>query len=143
MRKITVKNSGIIKLQSFDDFPNGKLFIGQVGEHIPFDIKRFYIITNLFNDKQIRGKHAHKTLEQYIFCLRGNCILGLDDGVKKQDILLNNSMYGIRIGPSLWHIMKKFSKDCMLLVVASNLYDENDYIRNYDKFIEHIDKTKK
>lgn len=142
MKKITVKNSSIIKLKSFNDFPDGHLLVGEILRDIPIKIKRFYIINDLFNKKAIRGKHAHKKLQQYIFCLNGSFVLNLDDGAKKQKIIMNNPEYGIKLGPMLWHTMKEFSKDCVLLVLADNYYDEKDYIRNYEDFIKIIKNRK-
>ncbi|MFN6946984.1 MAG: sugar 3,4-ketoisomerase [Cytophagaceae bacterium] len=138
IKKLKVKNSGIIKLQFVDDFPDGTLVIGEAMKSVPFDIKRVYYITNLSNPKAIRGKHAHKKLEQYIFCVSGSFRLHLDDGVTKQNITLDSPYYGIRLGPKLWHTMTKFSRDCVILVLASDYYDENDYIRNYEEFLEYI-----
>lgn len=137
---IKVKNSGIIKLQYHDDFPDGILVIGEAEKNVPFDIKRVYYISNLSNPKAVRGKHAHKELEQYIFCVSGSFRLHLDDGDKKQNITMDNPYFGIRLGPKLWHVMKKFSRDCVILVLASDYYDANDYIRDYNQFMEYIKK---
>jgi dTDP-4-dehydrorhamnose 3,5-epimerase-like enzyme len=92
----------------------------------------------LSNSKAVRGFHAHKKLEQYIFCLSGSFRLLLDDGDIKQSILVDSPYYGIRLGAGLWHSMKKFSRDCVILVLASDYYDEADYIRNYDEFINYV-----
>ena len=137
-KKIKVKNSGIIKLQFVDDFPDGALVIGEAGKSVPFDIKRIYYITNLSNPKAIRGKHAHKKLEQYIFCVSGSFRLHLDDGKTKQNLTLDSPYYGVRLGSHLWHTMTKTSRDCVILVLASDYYDENDYIRDYKQFLEYV-----
>ncbi|KAA3593576.1 MAG: WxcM-like domain-containing protein [Candidatus Scalindua sp. AMX11] len=137
MKRIKVKNSGIIKLQFVDDFPDGILVIGEAKRNIPFEPKRLYYITNLSNPKATRGKHAHKQLEQYIFCVSGTFRLHLDDGTTKQNIILDSPYYGIRLGPMLWHTMSKFSRDCVILVVASDYFDEEDYIRDYKQFLEY------
>lgn len=137
-KKIKVKNSGIIKLQFYNDFPDGNLVIGEAKKNVPFEIKRIYFINNLFNAKAIRGKHAHKKLEQIIFCINGHFILTLDDGKNKQKILMNNNYYGIRLGPKLWHTMTKFSSDCVILVLASDYFKQSDYIRDYEEFIKLI-----
>jgi len=137
---IKVKNSGVINLQFYDDFPDGNLVIGEALKSIPFIIKRFYYINNLFNKKAIRGYHAHKKLDQIIFCINGSFVLNLDDGVSKQKILLNNPYYGIRLGSLLWHTMEKFSSDCVILVLANDYYKESDYLRNYDEFIKYLNK---
>jgi len=143
MKKIKVKNSGILEIQSFDDFPDGYLAIGEVQKNIPFEIKRFYFINNLFNEKATRGKHAHRKLEQCIFCINGRFTLELDDGKNKQKILMNNPRLGVKLGSMLWHNMKKFSKDCLIFVVASMHYDEKDYIRSYEEFKRLASTVKK
>lgn len=142
INRIKVKNSGIIKLELHHDFPDGDLIIGEVKKNIPFVIKRVYFINNLFNKKAIRGHHAHKQLEQVIFCINGSFVLGLDDGKNKQKILLNNPANGVILGRLLWHTMEKFSTDCVILVLASDYYDEHDYLRNYDEFIQCINNIK-
>lgn len=136
--KIKVKNSGVVKPQFFDDFPDGNLVIGESLKAIPFEIKRLYYINNLFNKKAVRGKHAHKKLEQIIFCINGTFRLCLDDGKTKQNITMDNPYWGVRLGPMLWHTMDKFSKDCVILVVASDYYKESDYIRSYEEFTKNV-----
>jgi len=138
IKKIKVKNSGIIKLQHFDDYPDGALIIGESNKNVPFNIKRVYYINNLHNPKAIRGKHAHKKLKQIIFCINGSFVLGLDDGEIKQRIVMNNPSIGIILGGLLWHTMTNFSKDCAILVLADNYYKENDYIRDYSEFLKYI-----
>jgi hypothetical protein len=140
VRKIKVKNSGLIKLQVFDDFPDGNLVIGEANKNVPFSIKRVYYINNLYNRKAERGKHAHKLLEQIIFCINGHFTLSLDDGEKKQSILMNNPIYGVRLGPKLWHTMTRFSSDCVILVLANDYFNESDYIRNYKEFLNYVKK---
>ncbi|MEN6492307.1 MAG: FdtA/QdtA family cupin domain-containing protein [Rectinema sp.] len=140
VRKIKVKNSGLIKLQVFDDFPDGNLIIGEANKSVPFSIKRVYYINNLYNRKAERGKHAHKTSEQIIFCINGHFTLTLDDGEKEQSISMNNPIYGVRLGPKLWHTMTRFSSDCVILVLANDYFNENDYIRNYQDFLNYVKK---
>ncbi len=137
MKKITVKNSGIVKLQFFTDPPDGDLYIAEARKSVPFNIKRVYYINNLSNSKAVRGRHAHKKLEQYIFCINGKFDLELDDGKNKQKIVLSGASYGIRLGPKLWHKMTNFSKDCVILVLADDYYKESDYIRNYEEFLKY------
>lgn len=139
-KKIKVKNSGIINLQFYNDFPDGNLVIGEAKKNIPFNIKRVYFINDLFNKKSTRGKHAHKKLQQVIFCINGHFSLNLDDGKNIQKILMNEAHKGVLLGPRLWHTMTKFSKDCVILVFASDYYKESDYIRNYDDFIKYVNK---
>lgn len=136
--EIKVKYSGLVELQFFNDFPDGNLVIGESNKNIPFDIKRIYYINSLYNKAAVRGKHAHKELEQIIFCVNGNFTLMLDDWNHKQKILMNNPASWIRLWPKLWHEMMEFSPDCVILVLANDYYNEKDYIRNYDDFLEYI-----
>lgn len=137
---LKVTKSRIIKLQNFNDFPNGNLVIAESNKNIPFSIKRIYYINDLFNKNNVRGKHAHKKLEQIIFCINGSFTLGLDDGKTKQKILLNDPNYGIYLGSKLWHTMEKFSSNCVILVLANDYYKKNDYLRDYNKFIQYLKK---
>lgn len=132
---ITVNNSGYIDLKLIRDDRDGNLVILEALRDVPFEIKRLYYITNLENSVSIRGNHAHKELEQVIFCLQGSFTLGLDDGKNRQKILVNRVNSGVRLGRMLWHTMEDFSSGCVLLVVASDYYDEKDYIRDYDEFL--------
>jgi len=133
---INVKNSGIVQLSYFDDGPDGLLVIAEENKNIPFAIKRVYYISNFKNKIQaVRGKHAHRTLTQVIFCVQGSFNLELDDGVNSQLIHLDNPRKGVILGKMLWHTMKNFSEDCVILVLASDYYNESDYIRDYDEFL--------
>lgn len=138
--EIKVKNSGIVRLQYFDDFPDGLLAIGENNKTIPFTIKRFYFTTNLSRNKSTRGKHAHHKTDQVIFCISGSFTLNMDDGQTKQSILVNDPRFGIRIGPMLWHSMNEFSPDCVIFVVSNSFFEEKDYIRDYSAFTSLIKK---
>ena len=142
IKKLKIKNSGIIKLRFFNDFPDGNLVIAESGRNIPFQIKRVYFINHLFNPKAIRGLHAHKKLEQIIFCINGHFEFYLDDGHNKQKILMNDPYTGLRLGPKLWHSMRGFSSDCVILVMANDYFKESDYIRNYKEFLDYVKKDK-
>ena len=137
-QEIRVKNSGLVHLQFIDDFPDGNLVIAESGNNIPFRIKRVYFINHFGNPEAVRGKHAHKKLEQIIFCVNGSFVLTLDDGTAQQRIRMDDPRVGIRLGPKLWHTMTNFSKDCVVLVLANDLFNERDYIRDYDEFLRHI-----
>jgi dTDP-4-dehydrorhamnose 3,5-epimerase-like enzyme len=100
---------------------------------LPFDIKRVYYV---FNTKYgvARGFHAHKKLHQMAVCLTGSCCMVLDDGVSRESVIMNSGSVGIDLPPMVWHEMHDFSADCILLVVASDYYDEDDYVRDYKDF---------
>jgi dTDP-4-dehydrorhamnose 3,5-epimerase-like enzyme len=137
---ILFKNSGYIELKKIKDERDGSLIIANAIQDIPFEIKRVYFINQLENSISIRGKHAHRNLEQVIFCINGNFTLGLDDGTRKQKIVMNQDNIGVKLGSMLWHTMENFSSDCILLIFASDYYSEADYIRDYDEFIKLVNK---
>jgi len=101
---------------------------------VPFDIKRVYYIYRTAEGVS-RGFHAHKRLKQVAICLSGSCRMVLDNGQKREDVLLSNPTRGLLIESMTWREMHDFSKDCVLLVLASEHYDEADYIRSYEEFV--------
>ncbi len=115
----------------------GSLIAIESNKDIPFDMKRIYYI---FDTKPgvVRGHHAHKTLEQMLICVSGSCTIVLDDGEKRSEVVLSDPSTGLYIGANIWHEMKDFSEGAVLLVLASDFYNENDYIRNYDEFMQYI-----
>jgi len=120
------------------DFPplgdnRGSLVALESNKTIPFDIKRVYY---LFGTKQdvTRGLHAHLALKQVMLCVTGSCKVLLDDGVARETVTLDSPTKGLLVEGLLWREMSQFSPDCVLLVIASEHYDESDYIRDYDKF---------
>ena len=140
--EIIVKNARFIKLKTIVDGIDGTISVAENFNHIPFEIKRTYYIYNLGNPEAVRGKHAHKKLEQVLFCINGSCEIGLDDGENQQAVILDRPNIGIYLGAELWHTMKKFSDKCILLVLASDVYNEKDYIRCYDDFTDYISRKK-
>ncbi|MCO4781906.1 MAG: WxcM-like domain-containing protein [Candidatus Cloacimonetes bacterium] len=113
----------------------GSLVAIESTKTIPFETKRVYYI---FNTKAgiRRGFHAHKELKQAMVCVSGSCKIELDDGQVKEIAQLDASPKALAIDPMIWHEMYDFSEDCVLIVLASEHYDESDYIRNYDSFIK-------
>lgn len=142
LEPIIVKNSGRVLLKRFVDDRDGVLCIMNSMKEIPFEIKRVYFINNLDSSDSIRGKHAHRELRQVIFCINGSFTLTLDDGTIQQDILMKQENMGIMLEPMLWHTMHDFSSGCVLLVAASDYFDESDYIRNYDEFLSLVNGDK-
>ena len=134
---IRVRQSGYVPLNKIHDGHDGSLCVIDAMRSVPFAIKRVYFINNLENCVSIRGKHAHRELSQVIFCISGSFVLGLDDGHEQQEIHMIRDNVGVTLGPGLWHTMHSFSSGCVLLVAASDYYDESDYIRNYDEFLAY------
>lgn len=122
-----------LQLQTHGD-ERGSLVALEKGKNIPFEIKRVYYMFNTKEEVR-RGFHAHRQLKQVVIAVRGSCRFLLDDGVEKISVLLDNPAQGLLIESFMWREMYDFSDDCVLMVLADSLYDESDYIRNYDEFI--------
>lgn len=135
---INIRHCKLIQIQEISDGIDGCIRVAESLKNIPFEIKRIYFISDFKNPDAKRGKHAHKQIEQMIFCVKGSFILGVDDGKSKMDIMMDNPSTGIYLGVKLWHTMKSMSKDCLMLVLASDHYIESDYIRNYEEFLKYI-----
>ena len=121
----------LVDLPSFGDDRGGLVAI-ESNQSIPFNVKRLYYIFN--TGDQPRGFHAHINLKQIAICIKGSCRFILDSGLEKEEILLNSPTQGLYIESLMWREMHDFSEDCVLLVMASEHYDENDYIRDYTQF---------
>ena len=117
----------------------GKLVALESGIDLPFEIKRvYYMFDTLPNES--RGFHAHKNLQQLIIAMDGACRFILDDGKTRESVLLNRPDVGLYIGPGMWREMHDFSYGCKLVVLASEHYDEKEYIRNYEDFLKTLKK---
>lgn len=137
MEELNFNNCRIIELPKIGNEEIGFLSFGEGQRHIPFEIKRIYYIYGIDNLNVIRGKHAHKKLEQVIFCFNGRFTLELDDGTNKKEIILDQPNIGIFIGNMIWRNMKNFSKNCVIVVLASDYHKEEDYIRDYEEFLHY------
>ena len=104
---------------------------------IPFEIKRVYYIFDTLSNVR-RGFHAHKELQQVLICTSGECKILLDDGKEKMTVHLNSPSEGLYISGCIWREMYDFSPGAVLMVLASEHYDESDYIRKYDEFIKYV-----
>ena len=113
----------------------GSLVALEANKSVPFNIKRVYYIFAT-KDGASRGFHAHRTLKQVAVCVSGSCRFVLDDGKQKIHVLLDDATKGILIEALTWREMYDFSNDCVLMVLASDYYDESDYIRDYEDFLE-------
>ena len=131
-----------IKLQCHDDNIGQQIFaIVRGGVDIPFEIKRIYYIFGTPENVR-RGFHAHKKLQQVLICVSGSCKIHLDNGNESAEVTLDSPDKGLYISSDIWREMYDFSKDAVLLCLASEHYDENDYIRNYNQFIQYIKEQK-
>ena len=119
----------------------GQLIALEEFSDIPFSIKRVYYIYDTGEGVR-RGFHAHKQLEQVLICIHGSCRILLDNGTEKETVLLEKPYEGLYVSNNTWREMFDFSPDAVLLVLASELYDESDYIRDYDEFISFVNSKR-
>jgi len=124
----------IIELPKITD-ARGNLSFIEGGEHIPFDIKRAYYLYDVPGGSD-RGSHAHKGLHQFIVAMSGSFDVVLDDGKKQKRFHLNRSYYGLYVCPMMWRLLDNFSSGAVCMVLASERYNEADYIRDYEEFLD-------
>ena len=116
----------------------GKLSVGEFEREIPFLPRRYFVVYAVPSEKT-RGQHAHKACHQFLICVKGQCAVVADDGRSRQEFLLDSPALGVYLPPMTWGTQYKYSADAILLVFASDYYDSNDYVRNYDEFITMLD----
>lgn len=126
----------IVELPKITD-PRGNLSFVEGGVHIPFEIKRVYYLYDVPGGAD-RGSHAHRKLSQFVIAMSGSFDVVLDDGRNKRRFHLNRSHYGLYICPMMWRDLDNFSSGAVCMVMASERYEESDYIRNYEQFISLI-----
>lgn len=126
----------ILELPKISD-PRGNLTFIEGTRHVPFAIERVYYLYDVPGGAE-RGGHAHKELHQFIVAMSGSFDVVLDDGFAKKRIHLNRSYYGLYVCPMVWRELDNFSSGSVCMVLASNLYSESDYYRNYAEFLEVV-----
>lgn len=120
----------------------GNLSVVENGINIPFDIKRVYYIYDVPGGEG-RGGHAHSRLKEFLIAVSGSFTLCLNDGFKKERILLNKPYQGLLINPGIWRTLEDFSSGAVVLVLASDYYDESEYIRRYKDFKKFASERRK
>lgn len=138
MKETTIHDCRIIDLRKISD-PRGNLTVIEENQDIPFDIKRVYYLYDVPGGES-RGAHAHKALYQLVIAASGSFSVTLDDGQEQQTYNLNRSYYGLLIVPGIWRTLDDFSSGSVCLVLASEHYEKDDYIRDYGEFIEYKKK---
>ena len=112
----------------------GNLSFGQYNDHIPFVPKRYFIIYDVPYDVT-RGGHAHRVIDQFLICIKGSCVVTVNDGSNRESVLLDVPTRAVHIPPLIWATQQEFSPGAVLLVLASAPYDEAEYIRDYEEFL--------
>lgn len=115
----------------------GQLAFAEIGAHVPFEVKRFFLVYGV-PTKEVRGEHAHHKLNQFLVCVHGRCSVMADDGQTREEFILDNPTIGLHLPPLIWSVQYKHSLDAVLLVLASDFYDSADYIRDYSEFVSAL-----
>ena len=137
----TVFDCNIITLPKINN-PAGNITAVNNRNEIPFEVKRVFYIYDIPGGES-RGAHAHKQCHQFIVAVSGAFEILLDDGSVKRQVLLNRPYFGLHIPPGIWASEENFSSGSVCLVLASQLYNENDYIREYEDYLSHINRDRK
>jgi dTDP-4-dehydrorhamnose 3,5-epimerase-like enzyme len=133
---MSIEDCKIIELPRIQD-PRGNLTFIEARRNVPFDIARVYYLYDVPGGAT-RAGHGHRTLEQLMIAMSGSFDVLLDDGFRKQRYSLNRSYYGLYVSPMIWREIENFSSGSVCLVLASAYYDEADYYRTYDEFLEAV-----
>lgn len=126
----------IINLPKITD-PRGNLTVAEQMENVPFEIKRAYWVYDVPAGES-RGGHAHKRLKQFVVALSGSFHVTLDNGFEREKVLLNHPYQGLLIETNTWRTLDDFSSGAVCLVLASELYEEDDYIYDYEDFLKYV-----
>ncbi|WP_299893235.1 FdtA/QdtA family cupin domain-containing protein [uncultured Ruegeria sp.] len=133
---MSISKCKVIDLPRVADARGNLTFI-EGHNHIPFGIKRVYYLYDVPGGSD-RGEHAHRNLHQFIVCMSGSFDVHLDDGQKNKRIHLNRSYFGLYVCPMIWRYLDNFSSGAVCMVLASENYDESDYIRDREVFLKEI-----
>ena len=135
MGKYSVFDCSVIELDKHHSDRKGNLTVVENGVTLPFDVKRVYYLYDVPGGES-RGSHAHRELEQLIVAASGSFTVTLDDGVSKRSFFLNRPYQGLLVKPGLWRDLDDFSSGAVCMVLASEVYRAEDYIRDYQEFLE-------
>lgn len=128
----------LLEFPEISDY-RGNLTFAEYPGLLPFVPRRFFMLYAI-PSRDIRGEHAHKTLQQVLLCVTGNCTVILDNGMESREILLDNPTCGLYVPPMIWSTQYRFSPDAVLLVLASDIYKADDYVRDYEEYLTLVSK---
>lgn len=129
-------NAVVQRLKYVEDM-RGNLSVSEFPSDIPFIPKRYFLVFDVPN-QEVRGAHAHKECEQFLICVKGSVNVMVDDGEARSEVVLDSPDLGVYIPPMVWGTQYRYSEGAVLLVFASHSYDDADYIRNYQEFLERL-----
>ncbi len=131
-----VDDCHIIEFPKITD-PRGNLTFIEAERHVPFAVKRVFYLYGI-PPGETRGAHAHRTLEQVMICVAGSFEIMLDDGIRKRRVRLDSPTAGLYVPPMVWEVELDFRPDSVCLVLASDLYREEDYYRDYQEYLKDV-----
>jgi UDP-2-acetamido-3-amino-2,3-dideoxy-glucuronate N-acetyltransferase len=141
LKRLNVEGARLYSMPLIEDM-RGALVFGEIEKHLPFTPKRFFCVFDV-PSREVRGEHSHKEMHEFLVCMRGSCAVALDDGESRDEIILDSPTVGLYVPPKLWRVHYKYTSDAMLFALCSDVYDTNDYIRDYDEFKAHVSKLNK
>ena len=115
----------------------GSLTVGEFERTVPFAVKRYFMVFDV-PSIETRGEHAHRECQEFLICIRGSCAVVADDGINREEFILDRPEIGILLPPRVWRVHYKYSSDAIMLAFASSYYDDSDYIRDYSAFLEFV-----
>jgi len=127
-----VGGASLVRMHSIYE-ARGHLTVGEMGRGMPFVPRRFFVISDV-PDEGIRGEHAHRALDQLLVCLAGSVVAEVTDGTSRRSVLLDVPHVGLHIPPMVWGVQHHYTRDAVLMVLASAEYDPADYIRDFSEF---------
>jgi UDP-2-acetamido-3-amino-2,3-dideoxy-glucuronate N-acetyltransferase len=131
-----IKGVQLVELPLIQDL-RGHLSFAQYADHLPFIPQRYFLIYEV-SSKEVRGEHAHLNLHEFLVCVKGACAVMVDDGQNRAEVHLNRPNFGLHIPPMVWTVQYKYTMDAVLLVLASDIYRAEDYIRDYEEFLRMV-----
>jgi acetyltransferase-like isoleucine patch superfamily enzyme/dTDP-4-dehydrorhamnose 3,5-epimerase-like enzyme len=138
LNELVVKGVRLYQMPVITDL-RGSLSFAEYDKSLPFIPKRYFLVFNV-PSKDVRGEHAHRKCHQFLICIKGDCSIVVDDGSHREEILLDRPNIGLHVPPMVWATEYKYSQDSVLLVLASHVYEADDYIRDYDLFLEEVQR---
>ncbi len=120
----------------------GNLTFAEIGNGLPFLPQRYFLVFDV-PSKEVRGEHAHRTLHQFLVCAKGSCCVVVDDGENRAEVMLDSPTIGLYIPPMVWAVQYNYSPDAVLLVLASDLYKPEDYIRDYEEYLREVGRQRR
>ncbi len=132
----SVRGVTLHRLRLVEDL-RGRMSVGEFPSAVPFVPRRYFIVFDV-PGKEVRGEHAHRRCHQFLVCLRGSVNVMFHDGDCGEEVTLDRPNLGLYLPPMVWAVQYKYTADALLLVLASEPYDPEDYIRSYDEFLEAV-----